>query len=80
MATYQRFSDGPVLDWLYDPLFKDWLIIKYEKNTKVKCIVYAKTIMSSSAGRLALTDHSEDKKHLEVLNKRNTFFTPKSKK
>ena len=27
-----------------------------------------------------LTDHSEDKKHLEALNKRNTFFTPKSKK
>ena len=31
-------------------------------------------------GRSALTDHSRGKKHMEALNKRNTFFTSKSKK
>ena len=36
--------------------------------------------MLSSAGRSALTDHSKGKKHMEALNKRNIFFTPKSEK
>ena len=36
--------------------------------------------MLSSAGRSALTDHSKGKKHMEALNKRNRFFTPKSEK
>ena len=36
--------------------------------------------MLSSAGRSALTDHSKGKKHMEALNKRNTFFTLKCKK
>ena len=49
------------------------------KKIKAKCIVCAKTIMLSSAGRSALTDHSKGKKHMEALNKRNTFFAPNSK-
>ena len=66
-------------DWLDDPLFKDWLR-KHEENTEARCIVCAKTIMLSLAGRSALTDHSKGKKHMEALNKRKTFFTLRSKK
>ena len=36
--------------------------------------------MLSSAGRSALTDPSKGKKHMEALNKRKTFLTPRSKK
>lgn len=65
--------------WLSDPLFEKWLS-KEKCDTQARCTICHKTIVLSSAGRSALTDHAKGKKHNEALNKRNNFFKSPSSK
>ena len=51
-----------------------------KKILKQNVLSVPRQFMLSSAGRSALTDPSKGKKHMEALNKRKTFLTPRSKK
>ena len=54
-------------------------MLKDKESTKARCTYCHKSIELSSSGRSALTDHAKGKKHLELVDKRNNFFKPKTK-
>ena len=60
--------------WLEETEFKDWLRKDQKDNKVARCAVCHKTIELSTSGRSALTDHHKGKKHLDALNKVQTFF------
>ena len=75
-VTKQTFS---VEDWLSDPDLKDW--VRKDKNNKANArrSVCNKTLALSTAGRSALTDHANDRKHSEAVKKIQNFFTSAKK-
>ena len=68
-----------VEDWLSDPDLKDW--VRKDKNNKAnaRCFVCNKTLALSTAGRSALTDHANGRKHSEAVKKIQNFFTSAKK-
>ena len=70
-VTKQTFS---VEDWLSDPDLKDW--VRKDKNNKANArrSVCNKTLALSTAGRSALTDHANGRKHSEAVKKIQNFF------
>ena len=68
-----------VEDWLSDPDLKDW-VRKYKNNkANARCSVCNKTLALSTAGRSALTDHANGRKHSEAVKKIQNFFTSAKK-
>ena len=63
-------------DWLTRDDFKIWLRKDALNNRKAQCALCHKSIELSSSGRGALTDHTKDKKHQDVLLKVKTFKKP----
>ena len=70
MGTIRHFDD----EWLLMPDYKEWLRKVPEDSTKFKCIMCHK----STAGKSAVTEHNEGKKHKALVNKKMNFFVSKS--
>ena len=62
-------------EWLENPKFKPWLGKVKNDNTKFRCNVCQKPALElSTSGQSALTDHARGKKHIDVIEKRTSFF------
>ena len=67
-----------VEDWLSDPDLKGW-VWKDNNKANARCSVCNKTLALSTAGRSALTDHANGRKHSEAVKKIQNFFTSAKK-
>ena len=74
MGTIRHFDD----EWLLMPDYKEWLRKVPEDSTKFKCIMCHKSYSLSTAGKSAVTEHNEGKKHKALVNKKMNFFVSKS--
>ena len=70
-VTKQKFF---VEDGLSDPDLKDW--VRKDRNNKANawCSIGNKTLTLSTAGRSALTDHTNCRKHSEAIKKIQNFL------
>ena len=75
-VTKQKFF---VEDWLSDPDLKDWVWKDKNNKANARCFVCNKTLALSTAGRSALTDHANGRKHSEAVKKIQNFFTSAKK-
>ena len=73
MGTIRHFDD----EWLLMPDYKEWLRKVPEDSTKFKCIMCHKSYSLSTAGKSAVTEHNEGKKHKALVNKKMNFLFQK---
>ena len=61
-------------DWLWNPLYKDWLKEDQKDLTIARCYECHKKISLSTPSQSAISDHGSSKKHTNSVEKRLEFF------